>query len=73
MEDVSRVDFWFNLDVFPYRWDIRGRGAGNLDSFFRGDFFNDTNATPGTTYYYWVKASNTYGTSEFSAYDAGYR
>lgn len=36
-------------------------------------FFNDTTATPGTTYYYWVKASNTYGTSDFSSYDAGYR
>jgi len=38
-----------------------------------GTSFNDTTATPGTTYYYWVKASNTYGTSDFSSYDAGYR
>jgi C1A family cysteine protease len=35
--------------------------------------FNDTSAVPSTTYYYWVKASNTYGTSDFSAYDTGYR
>ncbi len=35
--------------------------------------FNDVTATAGTTYYYWVKASNTYGTSGFSAYNAGYR
>ncbi len=35
--------------------------------------FNDTTATPGATYYYWVSASNTYGTSNFSSYDEGYR
>jgi fibronectin type 3 domain-containing protein len=35
--------------------------------------FNDTTAATGRTYYYWIKASNTYGTSNFSAYDAGYR
>ena len=33
----------------------------------------DSTATPGRTYYYWVKASNTYGTSNFSGYDSGYR
>ncbi len=38
-----------------------------------GTFFNDTTAVPKITYYYWVKASNTYGTSIFSVYDAGYR
>jgi len=36
-------------------------------------FFNDNTAVPKTTYYYWVKASNAYGTSDFSAYDPGYR
>jgi fibronectin type 3 domain-containing protein len=36
-------------------------------------FFNDTTAVPKTTYYYYVKASNTYGTSSYSAYDKGYR
>ncbi len=38
-----------------------------------GTFFNDTTAVPMTTYYYWVTASNAYGTSSLSAYDAGYR
>jgi fibronectin type 3 domain-containing protein len=38
-----------------------------------GTVFNDTKAQPKRTYYYWVKASNSYGTSDFSAYDAGYR
>ncbi len=36
-------------------------------------FFNDTMATPNKIYYYWVKASNDYGTSGFSAYDKGNR
>jgi hypothetical protein len=35
--------------------------------------FNDTTAVPMKTYFYWVKASNTVGTSKFSAYDKGYR
>src|SRR4030042_802193 len=28
-----------------------------------GTVFDDTTATPGVGYYYWVKASNTFGTS----------
>ena len=36
-------------------------------------FFNDTTATPGRIYYYWVRATNTYGMSNFSAYDVGHR
>jgi len=36
-----------------------------------GTVFDDTSTTPGMKYYYWVKASNTFGTSNFSAYDAG--
>jgi len=35
--------------------------------------FNDTTAVAGRTYYYWVRASNAYGTSSFSAYNAGKR
>ena len=35
--------------------------------------WNDTTATAGTTYYYWVKASNSAGTSGYSSYDTGYR
>ncbi len=35
--------------------------------------FDDTTALVGKTYYYWVKASNPYGTSGFSGYDKGYR
>ncbi len=38
-----------------------------------GTVYDDTTATPGVTYYYWVKASSSFGTSNFSAYDAGSR
>ena len=36
-------------------------------------YWYDYNATAGTTYYYWVKASNDAGTSGFSDYDTGWR
>ena len=32
--------------------------------------FDDSSATPGTTYYYWVKARNDCGTSDFSSSDS---
>jgi fibronectin type 3 domain-containing protein len=35
--------------------------------------YDDSTALAGKTYYYYVTASNTYGTSGFSAYDTGYR
>jgi fibronectin type 3 domain-containing protein/V8-like Glu-specific endopeptidase len=35
--------------------------------------FGDTSASVGSTYYYWAKACNTYGCSDYSAYDTGWR
>jgi hypothetical protein len=35
--------------------------------------FDDTTASAGTTYYYWVRASNSYGDSGYSSYNTGYR
>jgi hypothetical protein len=35
--------------------------------------FNDTTATPGVTYYYWIRAVNAGGTSGFSSSNSGYR
>ena len=35
--------------------------------------YTDTSATPGTLYYYWIKATNTAGTSGFSSTNSGYR
>ena len=37
-----------------------------------GTSYDDTSASIGTTYYYWVKAKNTYGTSGYSSYNTGY-
>ncbi|MGA2172022.1 MAG: S8 family serine peptidase [Sedimentisphaerales bacterium] len=34
--------------------------------------FDDSSVTPGTTYYYWVKARNSCGPSDFSSSDSGY-
>ena len=38
-----------------------------------GTSYDDTSATPERTYYYWVKAKNSYGTSGYSSYNTGYR
>ena len=35
--------------------------------------YNDTSATPGMRYWYWVRAKTSAGTSAFSASDTGYR
>ena len=34
-------------------------------------YYDDTSVIPGRIYYYWVKASNSYGLSEFSVSDSG--
>jgi hypothetical protein len=35
--------------------------------------YNDTSAVPGTTYWYWIKAKNVAGVSEFTGDASGYR
>ncbi|MBU4457094.1 MAG: cellulose 1,4-beta-cellobiosidase, partial [Nanoarchaeota archaeon] len=35
--------------------------------------FNDTTATPGVTYYYWVMACRSSRCSSYSAYNTGWR
>ena len=42
-----------------------------MDEFKKAD--DDTPASVGVTYYYYVTASNSYRTSGFSAYDTGYQ
>jgi fibronectin type 3 domain-containing protein len=37
-----------------------------------GTSYDDASAAPGTTYWYWVKAKNTAGTSGFSSSDSGF-
>ncbi|MHC4573946.1 MAG: hypothetical protein ACYS76_07420, partial [Planctomycetota bacterium] len=48
--------------------------ATRIASSVVGTSYNDYSATPGTTYYYWVKANNVCGnTSGFSSYNTGWR
>ena len=47
--------------------------ATSIASGLTSTSYNDTSATPGALYYYWVKASNTAGTSGFSSSNTGYR
>ncbi|MBC2715510.1 MAG: hypothetical protein HF978_09385 [Desulfobacteraceae bacterium] len=40
--------------------------------FLSATSFDDTSGTPGTTYYYWVKARDSWGSSKYSVPDTGY-
>jgi hypothetical protein len=55
-------------------WRNTSNSSGSASKL--GDFttlsFDESGATTGTTYYYWVKAKNTCGTSGFSLSDSGY-
>jgi hypothetical protein len=48
-------------------------GATKLVDHHPASPYDDTSAAVGTTYYYWVKACNSAGCSDFSASDTGYR
>lgn len=47
--------------------------ATSLASGLASTSYTDKSAVPGTTYYYWVRATNQGGTSGFSASDSGWR
>jgi len=40
--------------------------------FLSGTSFDDTSGSAGTTYYYWVKARDSWGSSKYSVPDTGY-
>ncbi len=46
--------------------------AALISQGITGTSYDDTSALPGTTYWYWVKAGNSAGDSDFSNGDAGY-
>lgn len=47
--------------------------ASNLSEDVAEATYDDTSAEAGVTYYYWVKAKNNIGASDFSASDSGWR
>jgi len=48
-------------------------GETTLTSSHTASPYDDTSATPGTTYWYWVQACNSGGCSGYSSYDTGRR
>ncbi|MBU0716039.1 MAG: PQQ-binding-like beta-propeller repeat protein, partial [Verrucomicrobia bacterium] len=57
-----------------YRNTSNGIPAGfNYLAVTNGTNYNDVNSTPFQVYYYWIRATNEYGMSEFSVSTNGYR
>jgi len=56
-----------------YRYTSSASNSASVVGSVASTSFSDTTATPGALYYYWVKATNTTGSSAFSAYDTGVR
>ena len=56
-----------------YRGTSSSSGSASQIGTSTSTSYTDTSATPGTLYYYWVKAKNSGGTSGFSSSDTGYR
>jgi len=56
-----------------YRNTTSNSGSATVIAPDTGHFtsYDDTSVIPGQTYYYWVKASNSYGWSDFSLGDSG--
>ncbi len=56
-----------------YRHTSDASASASLLGSLAGLSYTDSGATPGTLYYYWVKATNASGSSAFSASDSGHR
>lgn len=60
-------------DYEIYRAISLGGAKTSLDDDLTGTSYDDTSVAGGVTYYYWVKACNTSGCSDYSDHDTGYR
>lgn len=56
-----------------YRYTSNNSASASPLGGSAGTTYADSTATPGVPYYYWIKATNSVGTSAFSASDSGYR
>ncbi len=56
-----------------YRYTTNASGSASQIGTASTTSFDDTNAVPGITYYYWLKAANATGASGFSSSDTGTR
>jgi surface protein len=73
--DKVQITWTASLGATSYKV-FRATSAGGVKTLLgslAGTTFNDTAATPGTTYYYWVKACRGAVCSDFSASDTGRR
>jgi hypothetical protein len=74
---LDRVEVTWTVSSWPTSYKVyRSSSLAGTKAYLGRTFlppYNDRTALPGKTYYYWVKAANTFGTSEFSLPDEGYR
>ena len=76
--DEVRVTWTDSVNATAYEvWRNSSNNSGTAtkisSSDVAGTSYDDTTATAGTTYWYWIKAKNASGTSGFSAADSRYR
>ncbi len=75
----DKVRVTWNAVAYAGQYQVRRNTANNLStatiisSAVYGTTYDDTTATPMQTYFYWVRAENGFGYSQFSPPDTGYR
>ncbi|MBK1693862.1 hypothetical protein CKO09_03785 [Chromatium weissei] len=75
---TDRVQITWNLSANATSYEIWRNAFNNMNLATKigtstATTYDDMRAIAGTTYYYWVKAVNSAGASDFSAFNSGYR